>query len=59
MEKELLNATDLQKMGFGRSMVYQLLNRTDLPVVQIGRRKFMHREMFCKWLEEQSKRKDG
>lgn len=59
MEKELLTATDLQKMGFGRSMVYQLLNRADLPVVQIGRRKFMHREMFRKWLEEQSKRKDG
>lgn len=54
MEKELLSASDLQDMGMGRSMVYQLLNRTDLPVVQIGKRKFMHKEKFLEWLEKQA-----
>ena len=54
MEKELLSASDLQEMGMGRSMVYQLLNRADLPVVQIGKRKFMHREKFLEWLAGQA-----
>lgn len=59
MEKELLNAADLQKMGLGRSMVYQLLNRADLPVVCIGRRKFMHRAKFMEWLESQAEQLAG
>ena len=58
-DKPVLSATDIQKMGFCRSMAYQLLNREDLPVVVIGGRKFMHRDLFLKWLEEQAKTPKG
>ena len=53
-EKALLTAGDIQAMGMSRSMAYQLLNRRDLPVVVIGGRKFMHRDLFLKWLEAQA-----
>lgn len=50
----LLNAHDLQIMGFSRPMVYNLLNRTDLPVIKIGKRRFMHKALFEAWLSEQA-----
>jgi|GEM_PF-4846264 len=53
-EKAVLNAKDLVKMGFARSMAYQLLNRQDLPVIAIGGRKFMHGEKFRAWLANQA-----
>lgn len=54
--KDLLtySATDLQKMGFSRTLSYELLNRKDLPVVQIGGRKFMNAELFREWLRKQA-----
>ena len=52
--KELLSAKDLVRMGFGRSMSYQLLNRSDLPVISIGGRLFMHRQLFEEWLKVQA-----
>ena len=53
-EKILMSASDMQKAGIPRAIVYQLLNRADLPVVQLGRRKFMNRSLFLTWLEKQS-----
>ena len=50
----LLNAHDLQTMGFSRPMVYNLLNRADLPVIKIGKRRFMHKALFEAWLSEQA-----
>lgn len=50
----LLSVHSLVKMGFTRSMSYQLLNRDDMPVIQIGTRKFMHRELFLDWLRLQA-----
>lgn len=61
MEKnlpELLSAKDAEKMGLSRPMVYLLLNRKDVPVIQIGRRKFFHRDMFLQWLSDQAKEKE-
>lgn len=52
MEQIILSAKDLQKMGFSRSMAYRLLNRSDMPVLSIGERKFMNKELFMKWLEK-------
>ena len=46
----LMNAHDLQAAGIPRALAYQLLNRSDMPVVQFGRRKFMIREKFMLWL---------
>lgn len=52
--KTVLSASDIQKMGFCRSMAYHLLNRSDMPVVVIGGRKFLHRQLFEDWLRAQA-----
>ena len=49
---EILSAKDLQDMGFSRSMSYALFNRTDIPVIHIGKRKFIRREKFLEWIAE-------
>lgn len=54
---ELLSERDRTAFGIARTMWYELLNRDDMPIVQIGGRKFIHRDLFRKWLEEQATRK--
>ena len=49
---EILSAKALQEMGFSRSMSYALFNREDIPVIRIGKRKFIRRERFMEWLAE-------
>ena len=46
----LLTANHLESMGFTRAMAYSLLNRDDLPVMTIGRRKFVRKDVFFEWL---------
>lgn len=55
---EILSAKDLQDMGFSRSMSYALFNRTNVPVIHIGKRKFIRREKFLDWLAEQERRNE-
>lgn len=55
---EILSAKDLQDMGFSRSMSYSLFNRADVPVIHIGKRKFIRREKFFNWLAEQERRNE-
>ena len=52
---EILSAKDLQDMGFSRSMSYALFNRDDVPVIRIGKRKFIRRKKFLDWLAEQER----
>lgn len=52
---EILSAKDLQDMGFSRSMAYALFNRVDVPVIHIGKRKFIRHEKFLEWLAEQER----
>ena len=52
---EILSAKNLQDMGFSRSMSYALFNREDIPVIHIGKRKFIRRERFMEWLAEQER----
>ena len=52
---EILSAKDLQEMGFSRSMSYALFNREDIPVIHIGKRKFIRRERFMEWLTGQER----
>ena len=52
---EILSAKDLQEMGFSRSMSYALFNREDIPVIRIGKRKFIRRERFMEWLTGQER----
>ena len=51
---QLMTAKDLSKTGISRDAAYRLLNRTDLPVVVIGTRRFMNRDRFFEWLDEQA-----
>ena len=53
---EMLTAADLQEMGFTRSMAYAFFKRGDVPVIQIGKRKFIRRENFYEWLEAQERK---
>ncbi len=52
----MLTAADLQEMGFTRSMAYAFFKRDDVPVIQIGKRKFIRREKLYEWLEAQKER---
>ena len=55
---EILSAKDLQDMGFSRSMSYALFNRDDVPVIHIGKRKFIRREKFLEWIAELERRNE-
>ena len=49
----LMDAKNLQALGFSRSVAYQLLNRADIPVIKVGGRKFVNRNEFFAWLNAQ------
>jgi hypothetical protein len=51
---ELMSAKHMMEAGMSRPLSYHLLSRADMPVVTIGRRKFMLRDPFVHWLAEQS-----
>lgn len=53
-QRALLSARDIQALGIPRALAYQLLNRSDLPTVRLGRRVFIFREPFFRWLAEQA-----
>ena len=55
---EMMTAEDLQNFGFTRSMAYAFLNREDVPVIKIGKRKFIRKEKFYEWLKAQERRGD-
>ena len=49
----MMSVKDLQSMGFSRSMAYRLLQGDLIPVVCIGKRRFIRHEALLKWLEAQ------
>lgn len=55
---EMMTAEDLQNFGFTRSMSYAFLNREDVPVIKIGKRKFIRKEKFYEWLGEPERNGD-
>ena len=52
-KKQMLDAQDLQsnEYGFSRVRAYQILNDKTLPVIRLGRRLFVRRSDFEKWLD--------
>ena len=50
----MMTANDIQELGFSRAMAYQILNRSDVPVIVIGERKFIKKESFFDWLRKQT-----
>ena len=54
--KKLIQAFDLQDTyGFSRCRSYQIMNDPTLPVVQIGRRKYVLEDAFEEWLAQKTK----
>ena len=49
----IMSAKDLQAMGFSRSMAYRLLQGDLLPVVTIGKRRFIRHQTLLEWLAAQ------
>ena len=49
----MMSAKDLQSMGFSRSMAYRLLLGDLIPVVCIGKRRFIRHDTMLKWLAKQ------
>ena len=51
----MMSAKDLQAMGFSRSMAYRLLQGDLIPVVTIGKRRFIRHTTLMEWLATQEK----
>lgn len=50
--RTLLDAKDLmQQYGLSRVKTYQLLNDKTLPVIRLGKRLFVRKSDFEKWLD--------
>ena len=49
----IMSAKDLQSMGFSRSMAYRLLQGDLIPVVCIGKRRFIRHDTLLNRLTEQ------
>ena len=59
MKKILLDALDLGKVAhLSLAQAYRLLSREDLPVVNIGGERYMHRDRFKAWLADHSDGQD-
>lgn len=41
-------------IGLPRSVVYRMLKRSDMPVVRIGGRLFLHRDRFLAWIDSEA-----
>ena len=53
--KTLLGARELiEQYGLSRVKAYQILNDKSLPVIRLGKRLFVRRETFDKWLDTQA-----
>ena len=52
MDKEFLTVKDLMAMGLSRHKADNLMNRSDAPVVRIGKKKYMLAGEFRDWLHK-------
>lgn len=50
-QKTLIDAKDIIKMGISRVKAYEILNDETLPVIRLGKRLFVKRDVFEKWLD--------
>ena len=53
-EIKLITSNDLQEMGFSRTKAFEILSDPSLPVVRIGRRKYVCVDDFKKWMKEKT-----
>ena len=48
----LLSAKEAPQVGISRSAYYRLTHREGVPIVIIGERRYIHRDLFFEWLEQ-------
>lgn len=52
-QKRYITVSDVAKyMSIGRSTIYEMINRGEIPATRIGRRVLIHRKHFLAFLEE-------
>jgi len=52
MSKVMLSATDImKKIGIGRDKAYELLKSKQFHTIKIGRKYYVHEEVFENWLK--------
>ena len=59
MKKILFDEVELGKVAhISLAQAHRLMNRDDLPIVNIGGQRYMHADRFKEWLAEHSDGKD-
>jgi predicted DNA-binding transcriptional regulator AlpA len=58
IEKVMLDVQDVMALtGIGRNNAYELMRSGEFPVRVIGKRHFVHKEVFDNWLKEDKTKK--
>ena len=52
----MMSAKELQDMGFSRSLAYKLLQGDIIPVIAVGKRRFVRQSVLLGWLAEQEQK---
>lgn len=52
----MISANELQDMGFSRSLAYKLLQGDIIPVITVGKRRFVRQSALLRWLAEQEQK---
>lgn len=52
----LITSADLQRMGFARTRVYEILRSPDIRTIRIGRRLYLDRDELNRWLNAHAMR---
>ena len=53
-ENKLYTSNDLQLMGFSRTKAFQILSDPSLPVLTVGRRKYVRAIDLKKWMDRKT-----
>lgn len=55
-EKVMLNIQDImQIVGIGRDKAYEIMHSNQFPVKKIGKKMFVHKDVFDAWLKDEFK----
>ncbi len=52
----MISAKELQDMGFSRSLAYRILQGDIIPVITVGKRRFVRQSALLEWLAEQEQK---
>jgi hypothetical protein len=47
----LMDANDVQRvLRLSKPKIYQIMNRSDFPIIELGKKKFTNKDYFQSWL---------